>query len=223
MPPDAAAGGSPEPTDQEQVTYDRAKAILMASLPTPAAQSAGSDERSQIEDREVEILVQIGAYALDRWGAEQSAYDKQPLSTKAGARRAAARRDADECTGLHFKASTKNAHAKLRAYQDRHRQVMPATIVRDEMRHLPQAVVDALPSAPTTPAYEHPFHWQWLLIEASKGFVGFLGLTIIGGTVAAIIVHMFPHAPHAIVDGLRQVLEPGAPSGDAAPSQRGTT
>lgn len=198
MPPEKATSGAALLSDQDQISYERAKQILLAALPRGDEGELGTPQR--LADAQVEVLVQIGGYTVDRWAAEATAEAQLPSNAKMSMRRAARQRAVDACTGLHFKTITERAHLELRAYQDRHRQVMPATVVRNELAN----------AAVKEHAYDDMSRWQWWAVEAFKGFYGFAGLTVIGGVLVLVATRVFPSLPQVIVDGVRQLLEPNA-------------
>ena len=187
-------------SDQDPISYERAKRLLLAKLPSSKGVDLDPAARDRLADTQVEVLVQIGGYIVDRWAAETQAQAELGTDAKPSMRQAARRRAIDACTGLHFTTITERAHASLRAYQDRHREVMPATVVRNELAR----------ATAQLHAYEDIRRWQWWLVEAFKGFWGFIGLTVIGGGLVLIATRVFPELPHAIVEGVRQLLEPSS-------------
>lgn len=187
-------------SDQDHISYEHAKQLLLAGLPRPERLEPTPEALARLDDAEVEQLIRIGGYIVDRWAAETYAETQLPQAAKPSARQAARRRAVDACTGLHFNTITQRAHDNLRAYQDRHRQVMPATVVRNELAQ----------ASAGEHAYDDIRRWQWWLVEAFKGFWGFVGLTVIGGVLVLIAKLVFPGLPHIVVDGVRSLLEPGA-------------
>ena len=187
-------------SDQDHISYERAKQLLLSGLPRREVVEATPETLARLDDAEVEQLVRIGGYIVDRWAAEIHAEAQLPQGAKPSARQAARRRAVETCTGLHFNTITQRAHSNLRAYQDRHRQVMPATVVRNELAK----------ARTGERAYDDIGRWQWWAVEALRGFMGFVGLTVIGGALVLFAKLVFPGLPHIVVDGVRQLLEPGA-------------
>ena len=198
MPAEAAGGAAV--ADQDQIGYDRAKQLLLSGLPRREGADLPPEAVARLDDAQVEQLIRIGGYIVDRWAAEAHAEAQLPQGATPSTRQAARRRAIEACTGLHFNTITQRAHDSLRAYQDRHRQVMPATVVRGELARAMRE----------QHAYDDMRRWEWWAVEAFKGFWGFVGLTVIGGALVLLAKLVFPGLPHIVVDGVRQLLEPRA-------------
>jgi len=164
-------GEPPFRQDHEPVPYEEARDILMYGLPEVATLGQASE---MARDKEIERLVKIGRYMVDRWSAQRAVGPGPWLVSSLEKRRQQA---LDNCSFMHFKALQLEAQTVLKEYLDRKRPNLDGDFVKGHIDTVGERIKnEILKALPVQKVHKRPEFVRWLLTEFGAGPIAALGV-----------------------------------------------
>ncbi len=145
-------------------------------------------------DAEVEQLIKIGRYMVDRWTAQQAVRSGYGLEKRL-------QEALDNCTYGHMRKIQNDADKLLDAYLDRKRPVLDSEVVIEQLEKLRSSIKqDIVAALPARKLHWRPAWVRWLMTELGAGPVAAVGVII-----AALMLHFV--APKLEMAAAHQIEE----------------
>jgi hypothetical protein len=183
--------------DNDEVNYDLARKLFLARTPQ---HTQGEAPTAAELDEEVRVLISVGRYTLDRWGAE---FDAEKRNLKG----AALRKARECCSGLHFDAIQNEAIAKLRDYLRRNGDVVDLGHLNEGLGQFASDLSRRL-----KPRLSWAGGVEWLAVEFLRVVVGVVALLMIAGALSIFSASFRREAAHQV-----DTLLLGAPANETPP------